>query len=171
MAIWRIRIACWVPNVSDTHTECVMLIVFPLQQWSCQRASMLPYTHIACLDSIQCHVMVQVMFCWSYSAQTGFDPRPVRVRLMVGKVTSFSPNTSASRSHYRSNNAPFPSSSTFFSYQKDKWTKPGNLTKRNTIWKLGEWKTSMNFQFLRYLVFQCGVSSVLGEPVLRIASN
>jgi hypothetical protein len=33
MPIWRMRIACWIPNATDTHSECVILIAFQLQQW------------------------------------------------------------------------------------------------------------------------------------------
>jgi len=44
MAIWRMRIACWIPKATDTHSECVMFIAFPLQQWLFERVSMLPYT-------------------------------------------------------------------------------------------------------------------------------
>jgi len=32
-----------------THVGCVILIVFPLQQWLHKRACMLRYTYIACL--------------------------------------------------------------------------------------------------------------------------
>jgi len=32
---------------TDTHSEYVTLIAFPLQQWLRERASMLRYTHIA----------------------------------------------------------------------------------------------------------------------------
>ena len=46
MKIWRIRIACWVPNATYTHSVCVIIIAFPLQH---QRASVLRYTYIACL--------------------------------------------------------------------------------------------------------------------------
>jgi len=34
---WRMRIACWILKAADTHThthtEYVILIAFPLQQW------------------------------------------------------------------------------------------------------------------------------------------
>jgi len=30
---WRMRIACWIPKATNTHSEYVILIVFPLQQW------------------------------------------------------------------------------------------------------------------------------------------
>ena len=31
MTIWRMRIACWVTRATDTHSEYVLLIAFPLQ--------------------------------------------------------------------------------------------------------------------------------------------
>jgi hypothetical protein len=31
MTIWRMRIACWIPKATDTHSEYVILIAFPLQ--------------------------------------------------------------------------------------------------------------------------------------------
>jgi hypothetical protein len=33
MAIWRMRIACRIPKATDTHSEYVILMAFPLQQW------------------------------------------------------------------------------------------------------------------------------------------
>jgi len=32
MAVRRMRIACWIPKATDTHSEYVILIAFPLQQ-------------------------------------------------------------------------------------------------------------------------------------------
>jgi len=46
--IIRMRFACWIPKATDTHSEYVILSVFPLQQWLHERASMLRYTYIAC---------------------------------------------------------------------------------------------------------------------------
>jgi len=48
MTIWFMRIACWIPRATNTHTDCVTLIAFPLQQWLHERASMLRYIYIAC---------------------------------------------------------------------------------------------------------------------------
>ena len=45
----RMRIAGWIPKVTNTHPEHVMLFAFPLQQRSRERASMLFYTYIASL--------------------------------------------------------------------------------------------------------------------------
>ena len=47
--IGRVRFECWIANSTDTHSECVILIDFPLQQWLRERVSMLDYTYIACL--------------------------------------------------------------------------------------------------------------------------
>ena len=45
MIIWRVRIACWIPKATNIHSEYVILIAFPLQQWSHDRASMLRCTY------------------------------------------------------------------------------------------------------------------------------
>jgi hypothetical protein len=45
--IQRMRFACWIPKATNTHThtQYVILIAFPLQQWLQERASMLRYTY------------------------------------------------------------------------------------------------------------------------------
>jgi hypothetical protein len=35
----RMRIACRIPKATDTHSEYVILIAFPLQRWLQERAS------------------------------------------------------------------------------------------------------------------------------------
>jgi hypothetical protein len=45
MTVWRTRIACWITKVTDKHSEYVILIAFPLQQWLNERASVLRYTY------------------------------------------------------------------------------------------------------------------------------
>jgi hypothetical protein len=49
MKIQRMRITHLVPKATGTHSEYVILIALPLQQWLKERASVLPYTYIACL--------------------------------------------------------------------------------------------------------------------------
>jgi len=51
VAIWSVRFACWMTKATDTHSQCVILIAFPLQQWLRERASMLRYSpmYFACL--------------------------------------------------------------------------------------------------------------------------
>ena len=44
MAIWRMRVASWIPKATKTHSEYVILNAFPLQQWLQERVSMLRYT-------------------------------------------------------------------------------------------------------------------------------
>jgi len=39
LAIWRLHIACWITKATNTHSEYVILIAFPLQQWLRERAS------------------------------------------------------------------------------------------------------------------------------------
>ena len=47
MTMWRMRIACWLPKATNTHSEYVILIAFPLQQWLHERASILRCMYIA----------------------------------------------------------------------------------------------------------------------------
>jgi hypothetical protein len=42
----RMRIACWIPKATDTHSEYVTFSAFLRQQWLRERASMLGYTYI-----------------------------------------------------------------------------------------------------------------------------
>jgi len=46
------RFACRITKTTDTHSEYVIIIVFPLQQLLRERASMLRYTDIACRVAI-----------------------------------------------------------------------------------------------------------------------
>jgi len=46
------RIARWVPEPTNIHSEYVILISFPQQQWLHERASILRYMYIA-----DCHVL------------------------------------------------------------------------------------------------------------------
>jgi hypothetical protein len=48
-ATWFMRIACWIPKATNTHSQYVTLVAFPLQQWLNERTPLLRYTYIACL--------------------------------------------------------------------------------------------------------------------------
>jgi len=67
MKIWRVRIACWIPKATKTHSEYVIFIAFPLRQWFQEGASMLRQTYIACL--VNCGVITvfyletQIIIC------------------------------------------------------------------------------------------------------------
>jgi hypothetical protein len=45
MTIWDMRIAYWIPKATNTHSEYVIVIAFPLQQWLHERSSMIIYVH------------------------------------------------------------------------------------------------------------------------------
>jgi len=49
MTIRCMRIACLVTWATNTDSEYVISVTFPLQQWLHERASMLRYTFTACL--------------------------------------------------------------------------------------------------------------------------
>jgi len=57
MTIWRMRTACWIPKATNTHSEYVILIAFPQQQWLNKRAFILRYTYIR----IRIHVRVRTV--------------------------------------------------------------------------------------------------------------
>jgi hypothetical protein len=42
--IRRMRIACWIAKATGKHSENVILIAFPVQQWLKERASLLHYS-------------------------------------------------------------------------------------------------------------------------------
>jgi hypothetical protein len=66
MTIWRTRIACWIPKATNTHSEYVTLIAFPLQQRLHERALVLRYTCIDCLCyfSLLLHLVYEVKREW-----------------------------------------------------------------------------------------------------------
>jgi len=41
MTVWRMRIACYIPKATNTHSQYVMLNAFPLQQWLHERDAVL----------------------------------------------------------------------------------------------------------------------------------
>ena len=43
MTTWRMRIACWIPEATNTNSEYVILASFPLQQWLHEGTSVLRY--------------------------------------------------------------------------------------------------------------------------------
>jgi hypothetical protein len=47
MTIWLTRIACWVTKATDTYSQYITRIVFPLQQWFHECGSMLRHMYIA----------------------------------------------------------------------------------------------------------------------------
>ena len=51
--IRRMRIACWINKATDRHSEYVIFIAFPRQQWLDKSVpESYDYTYISCLDTI-----------------------------------------------------------------------------------------------------------------------
>jgi len=48
----RMRVSYSVPKATNTHSEYVILIAFPLQHWLQERVSLLRYTYIVCLVTL-----------------------------------------------------------------------------------------------------------------------
>jgi hypothetical protein len=46
MKIWRMRIACWIPKATNTHSENVILVACPLQHRLGERSSVTQYSYI-----------------------------------------------------------------------------------------------------------------------------
>ena len=64
MTIWRMRIARWVFKATNTHSQYVILIAFPLQQWLYEHCSVLRCTYVASLfitetESVYCSVRTE----------------------------------------------------------------------------------------------------------------
>jgi hypothetical protein len=54
--IRRMFIACWTPRATGTHSEYVILIFVPLQQWLQECASMWRHSYIVYRDESQCNL-------------------------------------------------------------------------------------------------------------------
>jgi len=48
MTVWRMRIVCWIPKATDTHSEHVIVIAFQPQQWLQERAAVLDVHCLSC---------------------------------------------------------------------------------------------------------------------------
>jgi len=56
VTIWRMLIACGIPKVTNTHSEYVIIISFPQQQWLHERASTLRSMYILYLLILCCRL-------------------------------------------------------------------------------------------------------------------
>jgi hypothetical protein len=58
------RIARWIPTTKNAHSEYIILIVFTLQQWLHEHASMLRYAYSARLvhgdQNVSVHLMITI---------------------------------------------------------------------------------------------------------------
>ena len=63
MAIWRMRIECWIIKATNTHSDYLILIAFPQQQWSYERASLLRYSTLPLFNIISIGVFKWLNMC------------------------------------------------------------------------------------------------------------
>jgi hypothetical protein len=70
----RMCFACWITKFTDTHSEYVMLIAFPLQQWLHERTSVFRYIYFACLVKFAspCYFSLQAVLCMPVSTSVFF---------------------------------------------------------------------------------------------------
>ena len=55
MTIWRMHIAYWIREATNTHSEYAITIALPQQQWLYERAFVLRYMYVACLVTVKPH--------------------------------------------------------------------------------------------------------------------
>jgi hypothetical protein len=102
MTIWHMHIACWICKASNTHSEYVILIAFPVHYWLHKRASELCYAYIACLVRVcymiyifvyrlQCFYLLHLHFAFIYSK---FD-----IFIKIFSVTFWPSNTIRENRH------------------------------------------------------------------------
>ena len=72
------RFACWILKVTNTHSKYEVLIVFSLQQWLYERASisLLYLQQIACLV----HFVIKLYTCWSVQWRSSAGREEIKVR-------------------------------------------------------------------------------------------
>jgi hypothetical protein len=100
--IQRMRISCRTTWAANSHSEYVTLIAFPLQQWLCERASMLRYAYIACLvglkvtfqtslvcmlDNLGCKLTLRICNTYCFSTATLVMRTRLNVTLRVHRVS------------------------------------------------------------------------------------
>ena len=81
MTIWCMRISCWIPKATNTHTHTQHVIpnAFPLQQWLHERVSMLRYTYIACIVK--------------FTNKGVIDPKPKNYSLLIEIILGYFANS------------------------------------------------------------------------------
>jgi hypothetical protein len=115
MTIWRMRIACWIPKSPNTHSEYLILISFPLQQWLHERVSKIRYSALPLFFFLlltDCYLWdtdFSVLPVWTsefFPRSLVFNLRSMCVRIHgIGK--SFSPGNSSFPWQCYWSNAPY----------------------------------------------------------------
>ena len=74
--IRRMRLACWIPETTNTHSEYAVLIAFRRQYWLRERTGMPRYTYEACPESIQPFWMSREPVSWPWGNLAASQRRP-----------------------------------------------------------------------------------------------
>jgi hypothetical protein len=86
MTTWYMRVACWIPKATNTHTDFVTLVAFPRQQWLHERASLLRYTYTACIVE---HVIVKnLLQGWDHDNHLATNCTEV-IRIYVDSIVKY----------------------------------------------------------------------------------
>jgi hypothetical protein len=89
MTVWRMRIACCITKATNTASEYVILIAFPLQQWLKERASMLRYACTAAchVTYVAVSVMLIVVLMLQHERNASFPIGRYQITPIFGYVT------------------------------------------------------------------------------------
>jgi Mg2+/citrate symporter len=88
--IQRMRIACWMTKATDTHSEYVILISFPRQQWLRERAWILCYAYIVVLY-VKTRCCVELLPCWFVKRKGGKYMKSRTDRVVDGNTNVLPP--------------------------------------------------------------------------------
>jgi hypothetical protein len=105
MTVWRMRIAYWITQATDTHSEYVILIPFALEQRLQERALLLCHTYsplpvFFLLVSVLCFLLHKAytyfwMLCYGWPGRTRCFARPCEIcGGQSGGGTGLSPSVS-----------------------------------------------------------------------------
>jgi hypothetical protein len=87
ITIWHMHIACLIPKTTNTHSEYVALIAFPMQHWLYVCISLLHYTYNASPVCNFCSFQGSYTnWCWAYVTQLVYSTLTVDLRRHM-KVT------------------------------------------------------------------------------------
>jgi len=94
MKIWRMRIACWIRKAIDTHSEYVILIAFPLQQWlhkalHCYVIHTLPVLSLVSTDNKVTFINDPYLVCPGHGLNTQFVKKPHSLLTSAGLFLCF----------------------------------------------------------------------------------
>jgi hypothetical protein len=104
MKIRRMRIACWEPKATNTHSEYVLLITFPRQQLLGERNSTICCTYIGCLFDwpIEKNVWISVVTSWKFHLGIQLEAlrEPTRSPDVTADIRTEDPWSTTCTNHY-----------------------------------------------------------------------